>query len=132
MHGTPLPDYVESRDGTQAQRACVMHLVDVVEHLNQDSTLTPSFGESAQVLGGARYDYAGDRVAPLEDLVAERVIAAWPRIGEAAVQGAIDFVPEDIKKALLNRPHVSNSSMSGIFYLHSASAIRTDTVRVAR
>ena len=38
-NGTPLPDYVESRDLTQAQRACVK-----LEHLNQDSTLTPHLG----------------------------------------------------------------------------------------
>lgn len=101
-NGTAFPDHFEERDLTQAQRACVMHLADLVEHLGESDVVTPSFGESSQALAGARFDYAGDPVVPLEDLVAEKVIAAWPKIGEAAIQDAVDFVPPYIRKCLLN------------------------------
>ena len=100
--GASFPDRFEERELTQSQRACVMHLVDLVEHLDQSDVLTPEIGESSQALAGARFDYAGDPVVPLEDLVAERVIAAWPQVGEAAIQDAVDFVPDHIKKSLLN------------------------------
>ena len=100
--GAPFPDQFVERDLTQSQRACVMHLVDLVEHLDESAIVTPGIGESSQALAGARFDYAGDPVVPLEDLVAERVIAAWPQVGEAAIQDPVDFVPDHIKKSLLS------------------------------
>ena len=62
--GGPIPERLDERDLTPAQRACVMHLVDLVEYLDEDKNLTPSFGEASQALAGARFDYAGDPVVP--------------------------------------------------------------------
>ena len=38
----------------------------------------------------------------MEDIQSELVIGAWPKVGEAAIQEAIDCVPEPMKDMLLH------------------------------
>lgn len=51
----------------------------------------------------AKFDYAGEPVAVMEELEASKVILCWPAPGEAAIQPAVKFVPEPMR-ALLERP----------------------------
>ena len=68
---------------TQSQKFAVQHLV--AEHLQESGAQCPSLEEASRDLGAARFDY-GEPVMPLEELVAEKVIQASPRVGEAAIQ----------------------------------------------
>ena len=102
--GGVLPRAVAERSLTQAQEGAVLHLCDLVEHLRDSKVRSPGFQEASRDLGAARFDYAGEPVVPLEELVAEKVIQAWPKIGEAAVQDAIELVPEHLRRQLLD-PH---------------------------
>ena len=38
----------------------------------------------------------------MEEIRAEKVIAAWPKVGQAAVQDALTFLPEKLKAKLLD------------------------------
>lgn len=80
------------------------HLCDLVEHLRDSKVRSPGFQEASRDLGAARFDCAGEPVVPFKELVAEKVIQAWPKIGEAAVQDAIELVPEQLHRQLLD-PH---------------------------
>ena len=47
-----------------------------------------------------RLSYTGDMFSVRRDIIAEKVIAAWPKIGEAAVCPIIDFVDEHLPDAV--------------------------------
>lgn len=96
-----LPDGFPSRDLTSAQESTVDHLVGLLEHLEESGKKCPGLTCSAEELNAARFDYTGEAIMPMEDLSAEKVIAAWPPEGQAAVQDALDFVPADLKSKLL-------------------------------
>ena len=98
--GAELPRVVPERDLTLAQQESVKHLCGLVEHLHDSKVVCPGFAEASSSLGAARFDYAGDPVMPLEELDAEKVIQAWPRVGEAAIQDAMDLLPEHLRKQL--------------------------------
>ena len=36
----------------------------------------------------------------MEDLVADKVIAVWPAVGECAVQPVVEFLPDDLKEMI--------------------------------
>ena len=55
---------------------------------------------SPNVYKRIRFDYAGEMVAIMEDLEADKVIACWPKIGEAGIQPAERFVSEEVKEWL--------------------------------
>ena len=52
------------------------------------------FEEAAKHLAAVRFDYQGEPVVVMEDIRAEKVIAAWPKVGQAAVQDVLTFSPE--------------------------------------
>lgn len=54
------------------------------------------FGDAAQQLVAARFDYQGDLVVQMEDINAEEVVAAWPKVGQAAIQDAVKFLPDQL------------------------------------
>eukprot|EP00435_Cladocopium_sp_Y103_P072729 s88_g41.t1 len=98
--GLPVPESFPERDLTGAQRSAVDHLCDVLEHLEEAQVRCPPMEESVKELVAARFDYVGDPVVPLEDLEADKVIAAWPKVGEAAIQDAVDFLPPHLQQKL--------------------------------
>ena len=77
-------------------------LAERVEGVREDDEACPTFDEASTQLASAKFDYMGEPVMLMEDLEAEKVIAAWPKVGEAAIQDAIDLVPPELKQALLD------------------------------
>ena len=89
-----------SRDLTLVQQGTANHLVGLVEHLDESGVNCPR---------AARFGYAGEPIYPMEDLCAEKILAAWPKEGQAAVQDAIRFVPEEAPE-----PCLMSSSFTGV------------------
>ena len=58
------------------------------------------FSDAAVPLESFGYD--GEPVILMEDITADLVVEAWPAIGQAAVQNAIDFVPDELRAMLLD------------------------------
>eukprot|EP00435_Cladocopium_sp_Y103_P025243 s2315_g6.t1 len=100
--GEGAPEEFVSRPLSVAQQGTVEHLCTMLEHLEGSGLKCPGLEESSRALASARFDYAGEPVVPMEDIIAEKVIAAWPKEGEAAIQDAIDFLPPALKKKLLD------------------------------
>lgn len=48
-----------------------------------------------------KFDYQGKPVLVMEDLVAEKVIGAWPRVGEAAIRNATEFLSGKLREKFL-------------------------------
>ena len=61
-----------------------------------------SLGESEALLSSKKYDYCGRPVEFMHDLICEKVLPAWPRIGQAAIQPIEAFLEEDTKKTFLD------------------------------
>ena len=85
---------------TRAQKLTVEHLCRALRYVEASGLKCEAFEEAAQKLAAARFDYQGEPVMPMEDIVAERVIAAWPKVGQAAVQEAVEFLPEPLRRKL--------------------------------
>eukprot|EP00435_Cladocopium_sp_Y103_P051950 s264_g16.t1 len=60
----------------------------------------PTLSASRDALQSKRYDYAGNPVEYMEDLVAERVIPTWPKVGEAGIRCITDFLDDAGKNAM--------------------------------
>jgi hypothetical protein len=58
--------------------------------------------EQQKFLLSKRVSYGGEVVSVRRELIAEKVIAAWPKIGEACVCPIISFVDEHLRDELLN------------------------------
>lgn len=97
---TPVPPVMPSRRLTEQQKVTVRHLVGAVRHLEESGQKVAPFEEMSTELTAVRFDYAGEPILLMEDLVADLVIAAWPAEGQAAVQDAVDFLPSYIKDKL--------------------------------
>ena len=59
--------------------------------LGEEEKLCADFSTAKAQLVDAKFDYAGEPIANLEELVADQVIPVWPGIGESAVQPVVDF-----------------------------------------
>eukprot|EP00435_Cladocopium_sp_Y103_P054322 s280_g17.t1 len=59
-----------------------------------------SLGECDKLLSSKKFDYAGRPVEYMEDLICERVLPAWPKKGQAAIQPIEAFLSAETKKAL--------------------------------
>ena len=71
-----------------------------LEDLSQVSALCPPIEEATKTLGSARFDYCGEPVMVMEELVAEKVVPVWPKIGEAAVQPVMNYLPPGMAEML--------------------------------
>eukprot|EP00435_Cladocopium_sp_Y103_P069634 s456_g33.t1 len=100
--GEEPPEEFPSRPLSVAQQGTVEHLCTMVEHLENSGLKCPGLEESSRALVSARFDYTGEPVVPMEDIIAEKVIAAWPKEGEAAIQDAVDYLPPPLRKKLLD------------------------------
>ena len=87
---------------TKGQIATVKMLGDRVATMGRSEECCPNFDEAGLQLATAKFDYMGEPIMPMEDLIADKVIAAWPKIGEAAVQDAVDLVPPALREVLLD------------------------------
>ena len=87
---------------TGAQKGTVEHLARSLGYLEDTGVLCPRFDEVDAHLKTVRFDYQGEPVLAMEDIVADKVLEAWPAVGQAAVQDALVFLPEHLRKKMLN------------------------------
>ena len=87
---------------TQAQKLTVDHLRRALDYVEERKLKCGRFKETAKRLADVRFDYQGEPVVVMEDIRADKVIAAWPGVGQAAVQDALSFLAEKLKAKLLD------------------------------
>ena len=83
-----------------SQKLMLDHLSERLTDLAEEPYSCEPLQESSLMLGKARFDYAGEPVHPMEDLVAEKVIPVWPKPGECAVQSVMDFLPPGLAEMM--------------------------------
>ena len=59
-----------------------------------------AFDVGTRELSTAKFDYSGEPVQYMQELVADKIIPCWPKIGEAAIQDATDFVSPAVREWL--------------------------------
>ena len=96
----PVPTVMPERPLTNPQKQVIDHVRQALSHLENSGEQVAPFARMADELREARFDYAGEPILMMEDLDAEQVIAAWPAVGQAAVQEATAFLPEHIRDKL--------------------------------
>ena len=84
------------------QEKVVSNLLDEVNQACKDLGKVQPYELEKTALGRCKFDYAGEPVAHMEELTAEKVIPCWPKVGEAAVQDVVDLVPKDVREWLEN------------------------------
>ena len=87
---------------TQAQKLTVDHLRRALDYVEERKLRCGRYKETAKRLADVRFDYQGEPVVVMEDIRADKVIAAWPGVGQAAVQDALSFLPEKLKAKMLD------------------------------
>ena len=85
-----------------AQELMVTRLFEAVKRFEAKGGKMAPFKACREAIGCVRFDYSGEPVQYMESLIAEKVIACWPRPGEAAVQDAVKFVPPEVREWLEN------------------------------
>ena len=85
-----------------AQELMITRLHEAVKRFEAKGGQLEPFAKCKQAVGSVHFDYGGEPIQYMEDLVAERVIPCWPRPGEAAVQEALKFVPPEVAEWLSN------------------------------
>ena len=81
---------------SSAQKAVLAHLFAAAQRsLETNEVPFEPFAERALLLE-RKLSSAGEQVSVKLNLVAEKVIAAWPKIGEVAVCPILDFVDEHL------------------------------------
>ena len=95
--------HVYMKELTQAQKLTVDHLRRALDYVEERKLRCGRSEETARHLAAVRFAYQGVPVVVMEDIRAEKVIAAWPKVGQAAVQdNALTFVPEELRAKLLD------------------------------
>eukprot|EP00438_Fugacium_kawagutii_P016268 Skav226631 [mRNA] locus=scaffold2041:555283:567851:+ [translate_table: standard] len=92
----------ESGKLTRSQMFAVRTFAARVRDLITVDKLCPDFQTARSWLVEAKFDYGGEPIMTLDELVAEQVVAVWPGIGEAAVQPVVDYLPDDLKAKMLD------------------------------
>ena len=73
-----------------------------VKEWNSSDLKVPPYEAAKAGLTQVKFDYGGEPVCYMEDLIASKVIACWPQVGEAAIQDAIRFVRPEVRTWLEN------------------------------
>ena len=77
---------------TPAQELMITRFVEVAKRFVHHGGSVRPIESGSLELASAKFDYAGEPVQYMQELEASKVIPCWPRVGEAAVQDATDFV----------------------------------------
>eukprot|EP00435_Cladocopium_sp_Y103_P059207 s283_g21.t1 len=85
---------------TAAQELMLTRLERAVQRFTEKGGMVSALNVTQADLGRVRFDYGGEPVQYMEELEASKVIACWPKIGEAAVQDARLFVPDHVREWL--------------------------------
>ena len=86
----------------KVQRAAVLHFLERVRDLGEAETACPDFQAAAAQLVDSKFDYAGEPVMQMEDLIADKVIPVWPEVGSAAVQDVVDYLPSPLREKIMD------------------------------
>ena len=87
---------------SEPQRTTLETLIESVEYFVARELEVKTAEELRSDLGRIRFDYSGEPVAIMEDLVAKDVIPCWPKPGQAGIQPASKFVSGPVKEWLEN------------------------------
>lgn len=82
------------------QRLAIEEVAKTVDDNVLSADPVPSYGEAKAALQSKKFDYAGNPVEYMQELVAERVFPTWPRPGEAAIKCITDFLEGEVKEAM--------------------------------
>lgn len=82
---------------SQIQKLTMDHLRRALDYVDECGC----YEETVQHLGTVKFDYQGVPVVAREEINAEKVIAAWSNLGQAAVQDAVTFLPEKLREKLM-------------------------------
>ena len=93
-NGKDLPTVPRSL--TSGQEHMVFHLMDRIKDLGSEERSCHPLSEETKNLRPVRYDYGGEPIYPMEDLVASKVILVWPRVGQCAVRPVWITPPQDM------------------------------------
>ena len=82
---------------TVSQKLSVAHVVERLKDLFSVEHACPDFESAKRMLVDSKFDYSGEPIMAMEELEASKVLPVWPRVGEAAVQDVVDYLPDDLK-----------------------------------
>ncbi|CAJ1433719.1 unnamed protein product, partial [Effrenium voratum] len=82
------------------QKWSIAHIARQVSRTMEPSSRTPSAEEAQSQLASRCFDYSGQPMEFMEDLVAEKVVMAWPKPGKAAVVKLVDCLPHWLREAI--------------------------------
>ena len=82
------------------QKWSIAHIARQVSRTMEPSSRTPSAEEAQSQLASRCFDYSGQPIEFMEDLVAEKVVMAWPKPGKAAVVKLVDCLPHWLREAI--------------------------------
>ena len=85
---------------TPAQELMVTRLYRAVMKFAEAGGQIGPYDNAKSSVGSVKFDYSGEPINYMEDLIAEKVIPCWPKVGEAAIQDAAAFVPPYVKEWL--------------------------------
>ena len=80
----------------------VKHIRDQVVHALSANACGPSVQALTRIFSSKAFDYAGTPVEYICDLVAEKVIPAWPKEGAAAIQPLVNFLEGTTRDLILH------------------------------
>ena len=84
--GWSKPICAPFKDGlSELQITAVSEMAKVVTSNIISGTPLKSLGESEKLLNSKKFDYSGNPIEYMEDLICERVLPAWPRPGQAGI-----------------------------------------------
>eukprot|EP00435_Cladocopium_sp_Y103_P071663 s228_g38.t1 len=90
---------------TAAQELMITRLCEMVKRFLDKEGKIPKFLDCVSAVGSVKFDYGGEPIQYMEELVISKIIPCWPKPGEAAIQDAENFVPDHVKE-WLNRPEL--------------------------
>ena len=85
---------------TKAQCMAVDHLVERLSDLAEVEASCADHATARSQLVDSKFDYGGEPIMQMEDLVADKVIPVWPAVGSAAVQDIIEYLPIALQEKL--------------------------------
>ena len=99
-HALGMKPRLGAADLTPAQELMVTRLLESAKRFVSHGGSVKAFDVGTRELSTAKFDYSGEPVQYMQELVADKIIPCWPKIGEAAIQDATDFVSPAVREWL--------------------------------
>ena len=99
--GWSKPICIPIRDSlSKLQEHAINRLAGTVDSNIMSANQMATLGECDKLLSSKKYDYAGRPVEYMEDLQCEKVLMAWPDVGQAGVQPIEGFLSQETRRLL--------------------------------